>query len=224
MIAPYDFDQTPSQVTISSGNTYTFRITFSTLVSGTYYAAAVLTAVYGSSSFQTDQWVWSSPLTIIQPILVDQSLSSSTVNPGQSLTVGYYITNPSSSTITVGLGFGIRMSGTTSEINDRAGDKIISVSPGSGWYYRNFTVPSTTVTGSYDVYWGIWPNMPGTGTSIQTTGWLSGLLTVAGVVSVDVFCKRAWAFDVRSYPNGGWHSIRFSVSDFLLDCWFISFL
>jgi hypothetical protein len=182
-ISPFDFDQTSSQVTISSGSTYTFRIVFSTLVAGTYYATAVLSAVYGSS-LATDQLVWSSPLTVVQPILADQNLSSSIANPGQSLTVGYYISNPSSSNISVGLGVGIRMTGTTGEINDRAADKIISVSPGSGWYYRNFAVPSTVVVGSYDVYWGIWPNLPRTGTPIQTTGWLSDLLTIAGMVSV----------------------------------------
>jgi hypothetical protein len=183
MIFPYDFDQTTGQVTISSGNTNIFRITFSTLVAGTYYAAAVLTAVY-TSSVSTDQLVWSNPLTIIQPSLSLESLSSSIVSPGQSLIVGYYVTNPSSSNISVGLGFGIQMVGSISEINDRAGDKIVSVSPGSDWYYRNFTVPLAVVAGSYDVTWGIWPNMPNSGAPIVSTGWLSALLTVAGAVSV----------------------------------------
>ena len=182
-VSSYDFDQTSSQVTIPIGNSYTFRFTVPSPAAGAYYADAVLTAVYGSSLL-TDQWVWGSPLPVVLPLLMDQSLSSSTAVPGQSLTVGYYVSNPSSSNISVGLGFSIRMSGTTSEIYDSANDKVYSLSPGSGWYFRNFTVPSNLTPGSYEATWGIWPGVPRIGTPVQTTGWLSGLLTIVGVASV----------------------------------------
>jgi hypothetical protein len=182
-VSPYDINQTSTQTTILAGNSYIFRFTFLSLVAGTYYADAVLTAVYGSS-FLTDQLVWGNPLPVVLPVLIDQTLSSSTALPGQSLVVGYHVSNPSGSSVNVGLGFSIRMSGTTSEIYDPVGDKIFSLSPGSSWYFRNFTVPFTAAPGSYETTWGIWPGLPRTGTPLQTTGWLSGFLTIVGVASV----------------------------------------
>jgi Divergent InlB B-repeat domain len=179
-ISPYDSDQNSGQVTISPGGSYTFRLTFSTLVNDTYYADSVVTAAYGSS-VSTDQIVWSNPLTVTKPILFDQNLSASTVVPGQTLAVGYYIINPSTWSVNVGLGFGIRV---TSEFYDHPNDKIVSVSPGSAWYFRNFTIPTSAAAGSYDVEWRIWSGTPGTSTPIQIVGWQSGLFAVAEVASV----------------------------------------
>ncbi len=178
--APYDFEQNSSQFTITSGNSYTWRIPFYTLINDTYYADVVSYATY-TSTIPTDQLVWSNPLTVTRPILADQNLSASTVVPGQSLTVGYYITNPASWPVNVGLGFGIR---TTSPYYDHTNDKIVSLNPGSGWYFRNFTIPLATAAGSYDVEWRIWPGTPGTGNPIQIVGWQSGLFAVAEVASV----------------------------------------
>ncbi len=179
-VAPYDFEQNSSQVTVTSGNSYTWRITFSTLVNDTYYADAVSYATY-TGTVSTDQLVWSNPLTVTKPILIDQNLSASTAVPGQTLTVGYYITNPSPWLVNVGLGFGIRV---TSEFYDHPNDKIVSVSPGSSWYFRNFTIPTSAAAGSYDVEWRIWSGTPGTSTPIQIVGWQSGLFAVAEVASV----------------------------------------
>jgi Divergent InlB B-repeat domain len=178
--APYDFEQTTNQVTINSGSSNIFRITFSTLINDTYYADVVVGAVYGSS-VSTGQLVWANPLTVTKPILADQNLSSNIALPGQSLTVGYYIANPASWPVNVGLGFGIRA---TSEFYDHANDKIVSLAPGSGWYFRNFTIPTSAAAGSYDIEWRIWSGTPGTSTPIQIVGWQSGLFAVAEVASV----------------------------------------
>ena len=178
--APYDFEKNSTQMTIGSGNSYTWRIPFSTLINDTYYANAVSYATY-TSTVSTDQLVWSNPLTVTKPILIDQNLSASIAVPGQTLAVGYYITNPASWPVNVGLGFGIR---TIGEFYDHPNDKIVSVSPGSAWYFRNFTIPTTAIPGSYDVEWRIWSGTPGTSTPIQIVGWQSGLFAVAEVASV----------------------------------------
>jgi subtilase family serine protease len=75
-------------------------------------------------------------------------LDPTSVQTGQSFTAYYYISNPNSFSINVGLGCSIRLVGTSGDgISDIPNDKIVSVSPGSNWYSRSFTVSSTTTAG-----------------------------------------------------------------------------
>lgn len=111
------------------------------------------------------------------PSLASWSKSKATVKPGETITFGYYISNPGSSSVSVGLGASIRKTGTTQEISDFSRDKVVSAAPGSNWYYRDFLVPSYAL-GSYDLILGIWSGQPGSSTGLGNTGWRVGEITV----------------------------------------------
>jgi PKD repeat protein len=102
-----------------------------------------------------------------------------TAKPGEYLTVKYYITNPYSTSINVGLGFSIRPSGTSGDgRSDPANDRIVPVSSGGSWYQRSFKVPTDATAGAYECVWAIWPGTPGVGSPYASTGWKTGWLTI----------------------------------------------
>lgn len=115
------------------------------------------------------------PPPTLQPLSLSSTSSSpSSLYPGESFTGYYTIYNPNSVYVTAGLGMSIRPSGTYGEIVDTSNDITVSVSPGSNTYSRNFRVPSSASTGSYDIAMAIWDGYPGSGSQIASSGWKSG--------------------------------------------------
>lgn len=90
------------------------------------------------------------------PSLTSYSLTPTTANPGDTLTIKYTINNPTSKDIAVGLGCSIQKSGTTIWISDPNNDKVVNVVPGAGNYSRDFVLPSTLSSGNYKVAWRLW--------------------------------------------------------------------
>jgi len=85
------------------------------------------------------------------------------VSPGQTINFRYYINNPSSYTVNVGLGVSIKDPyGNT--INDPSNDKAVLLPPGYSWQTRPFVIPSSASKGVYDVLFGIYADLiPGGG-------------------------------------------------------------
>jgi hypothetical protein len=84
------------------------------------------------------------------------SLSSSNVNPGNTIQLGYMIDNISPSTLKIWLG--ATLTGPSgNQINDPAHDVIVSV-PGYShqYWYRYFTIPTSAPPGVYDITYAIW--------------------------------------------------------------------
>lgn len=118
-----------------------------------------------------------------KPSLEDHNVSPIYVRPGQTFSVGYKINSPFYDNITVGLGCSIR-SPSDRVINDPAHDKLVSVSYGTNWYYREFTVPSNAENGWYDVAWAIWGKYsPITGFAVEydSDWWVPDRLYVDGI-------------------------------------------
>ncbi|MEM3590546.1 MAG: hypothetical protein QW702_00400 [Candidatus Bathyarchaeia archaeon] len=90
-----------------------------------------------------------------RPSLDDHNVSPVYVRPGQTFLVGYKIRSPFYDNIQVGLGCSIR-SPSNRVIDDPSHDVLVSVSYGTNWYYRSFTVPLDAEEGWYDVSWAIW--------------------------------------------------------------------
>jgi len=167
-----------------SGWYYRYFTVPSTASSGPYeYALAIWSGPPGQSgSIQYSTTGWRTGLTVNPPSPQNPTLGSNSyisptsLNLGQSFTAYYYITNPNSYTVSVGLGCSIRLSGTSGDgIHDQAHDTIVSVSSGSGWYSRVYTVSSSTFPGPYEWILAIWSGTPGSSTKYADTGWRAGL-------------------------------------------------
>jgi hypothetical protein len=102
-----------------------------------------------------------------KPSLVDHNVAPVYIRPGQTFRVGYQISSRFYDNIPVGLGCSIR-SPSDHVINDPPHDTLVSVSYGTNWYYRDFTVPSNAEEGWYDVAWAIWGKYdPSTGFGVE---------------------------------------------------------
>jgi hypothetical protein len=156
------------------------------------------------------------------PTMSYWSVSPTSAVPGQYLTVKYYITNPNSASMSVGLGFSIRLSGTSGDgISDPARDKIVSVSPGSNWYDRLFLIPTNTIGGSYECVWAIWSGAPGSSTQYASSGWQVNWLTIQTTASVTFSANGLGSTSgtvltvnsiVRSVPYTATYTVGQSVS------------
>ena len=102
--------------------------------------------------------------TITRPTIAQGSLNTYSAEPTNRLTVTFNICNPDNQTRTIGLGFSIRKTGTTTWINDTNDDGTKSVTSGCANYVRYFDIPAGTVAGTYDVAYGIHSGLPGTTT------------------------------------------------------------
>jgi len=148
---------------------------------GTYFYYVVTYTQVDGSYFVTDQAVWIKYSDVnlnVPPKIISTSISPTTISPSQSFTGHYEINNPTSYNMNVGLGLGIRPSGTNGEIVDTPHDVVISVAPGTNTYSRTFIVPSGASGGSYDVAQAIWSGQPGSSTQYATSGWKNTILTV----------------------------------------------
>jgi hypothetical protein len=113
---------------------------------------------------------------VLAPSLGTSShISPTNVVVGGTITAYFYITNPNSYSIQVGLGMSIRKVGTDSEILDSPNDIVVTVSPGTKVYSRTFLIPGDALPGNYEWLIGIWPGTPGRSHEYVITGWRNGL-------------------------------------------------
>lgn len=86
-------------------------------------------------------------------------VGSTTVQPGQTVSIGYVIDNGTGHTVRVSLGASIKSSHVYSwlsgQINDPYHDVVAIVPPGISTHIRYFTLPRTIRAGTYDVAWGL---------------------------------------------------------------------
>lgn len=114
--------------------------------------------------------------TELAPMLgIGSYISPTTAAAGETITAYFYITNPNSHSIQVGLGMSIRKVGTDREILDTVNDIVVTVSPGAKTYLRSFLVPRDALSGNYEWLIGIWPGTPGRSHEYMITGWQRGL-------------------------------------------------
>jgi hypothetical protein len=162
--------------TATSWSRYYWRIPDSYLISSGAFSFS-----FHSDSSIVKEGVYLDNINLIRAdvTLDNYYISPTSVHPGESFTAYYYVNNPCPFSISVGLGLSIRSPGGT-VYSDPAHDTVVTVSPGSYWFSRLFTVPSSAPTGLYSVFWGIWSGTPGSSRNWGGTGWVSGQLTVAG--------------------------------------------
>jgi GH25 family lysozyme M1 (1,4-beta-N-acetylmuramidase) len=90
------------------------------------------------------------------------TISPTTVCPGNSFSISNSIT-ASAAISNVILGASIRLSGTSTIIDNTANDITTAVTSGSNTKQRNFTVPLGTANGTYDVISAVWKDVNGNG-------------------------------------------------------------
>ncbi|MBD3353878.1 MAG: hypothetical protein GF364_20515, partial [Candidatus Lokiarchaeota archaeon] len=105
-------------------------------------------------------------------------LSTSSVWPGETVTLNYQIHNPTPFSISVGLGASLYHS---NYIDDSSNDVIVNVPSGYSFHSREFNIPSDAPSGVYDLHYGLWSGNPGdtsNGNRIWDTKVKSNELTV----------------------------------------------
>lgn len=86
----------------------------------------------------------------VPPVLLDCYVPLS-VQAGTTLILNYYVFNDNPSAISYGLGAGIRLTGTTAEIDDQTHDTTVSVpAQASTWQSRQFYIQPSVAIGTYD--------------------------------------------------------------------------
>ena len=120
-------------------------------------------------------------VTVAAPTLSSSSyVTPNSLDRGSSFTAWYLITNPNSSSISVGLGASIRPVGSSGNgLADPSHDTTVSVSPGIHWYSRLFATSTSSSVGSYQTVLAIWSGAPGTSTQYASTGWRNDLTLTA---------------------------------------------
>lgn len=123
--------------------------------------------------------------------LTGQSLSPSSIAPGQSFTLSYAISNPNPtySLIQIGLGASIRLHSSTIEIVDISNDIYVSLLGGTSTQSRTFATTLSFTPGWYDVHWQVWMGPPGYGNPLSSSGWQLNQLQLTGnpsTISVSV--------------------------------------
>jgi len=105
-------------------------------------------------------------------------INPTSINPGDSFTAYYKITNPSANSVDAWLGLSIQDS-SNNVMSDPDHDKVVTLSLGTHWYNREFTVPSDASTGLYDIMLGLYAGsqIP-EGVSWYYTGWQNDELEV----------------------------------------------
>ncbi len=107
--------------------------------------------------------VWASNITVVKPMqLLGQSISTTNVRDGQTITVGYQVYSPRK--ISCALGCILERPGAPGVIRDEtqegAGTPEVQITEGTNWYYRDFFLnlgPADT-PGTYDVVWSVQGN------------------------------------------------------------------
>ncbi len=151
----YIYDGSRNLIASATSASYPDTVAF---VTGSYPTYIKVHSYSGSGEYR---------LQFGKPALVDHNVSPVYVRPGQTFSVGYEIQSPFYDDIPVGLGCSIR-SPSDRVINDPAHDTLVSVSQGTNWYYRDFTVPLDAAEGWYDVSWAIWGRYsPSTGFAVE---------------------------------------------------------
>jgi hypothetical protein len=143
------------------------------------YGNVLIQASLGDASSSADVLV-NQLMQTISNTEAPASLSGSSISPttaaaGDTITAYYYINNPNSFPIQVGLGMSIRPVGTDSEVTDPSNDVVLTVSPGTGLYTRIFSVPTYAAAGDYEWVLAIWSGSPGSSAQFDSTGWQGGL-------------------------------------------------
>ena len=87
-------------------------------------------------------------------LMVNRGLDRTTVQPGDSLTLTYDITNLNSFDHTVILGASI-YSDPAHHIHSPAHDLLVTIGPGRHRLTRAFSIPPNTAPGAYTVLWGV---------------------------------------------------------------------
>ena len=106
-------------------------------------------------------------------------ISPTTIAAGGSITAYFFITNPNSFPIQVGLGMSITPTGANNWISDPYNDVVITISPGTNVYSRSFDVPSYAAAGSYDLTLAIWSGPPGSSNQYDSTEMPGGLTVIS---------------------------------------------
>jgi hypothetical protein len=122
-------------------------------------------------------YTWDLPQ--VPPVFLNCSINPASITPGNDFQAQYSIYNPNSANISVGLGAGIRKTGTSNNISDPSDQVIVSISPGSGLYRRPFHLPANASQGSYDFILNLWYGTPGQGSEYTTSGWSADSLQVS---------------------------------------------
>jgi hypothetical protein len=143
---------------------------------------------------------WRSILTVTSPPqIIDKSLSTSTANPGQTITFNYTINNPNSTSVNVTLGAQIRTSNSGQWIDDFNNDRTVTLPPGTSTHFRSFQVPpngnvSTPASpGWYDANWVIFqPGNPGNRYDEEMT-----------LQALQVQCNYSISPTSQSFPSSG---------------------
>ena len=141
-------------------------------------------------------------------VISNATCSPSSVSPGQSITLDYGIDSPT--TTKVILGASIRPTGTSTwTISDASHDIKVSLSAGYNSKSRQFSVPSGTAPGTYDVAYGLWADVNLNSTIDADDGQLDqmefpAVLTIGSAPACYSFTKSA------SPSSGGTVSVNTS--------------
>ena len=92
--------------------------------------------------------------------ITGSTISSTSVQPKEPLTITYEINNPTSQKFKVWLGAVIRHTNTDALIDDHVHDIAVSVAPGIHTYSREFIVQSSAADGTYDYRVSLWDAKP----------------------------------------------------------------
>lgn len=122
---------------------------------------------------------WKSPLAIQanfqNPTINDHYISPTTINKNETFNIYYYVYNPNSSNINVGLGASIRKIGVYNDgLSDPNNDKIVTIPSGYSWQSRSFRVPSEAQSGANQYIIKLWSSTPGSSSEYAKTNWTSG--------------------------------------------------
>lgn len=82
-------------------------------------------------------------------------VSKNETDAGDTIILGYKIDNITPYYLKIWLGATL-IDPNGNPIYDPSNDKLITVSPGLNWYYRNFQIPSSASPGTYDITYAIW--------------------------------------------------------------------
>jgi predicted MPP superfamily phosphohydrolase len=173
--------------TSGSGNAaVTVNVNRSGLDSGTYSGIITINSNGGSQTVSVSMQV---QVQTQNPVLANVGISPPnysvpvtppvTVSRGGQFRAWYFINNPNSQSINVGLGLSI-ISPSGQEISDSARDLIETVPANAANYVldRFFQVPSSAEPGTYTVIYGLWSGAPGSSTkytSLTKSGWLNAV-------------------------------------------------
>ena len=167
----YIYDGARNPITRTVGTSYPDTVAFVTGTSPTYIK---INSYSGSGEYR---------LQYGRPDLVAYNVTPVYVRPGQTFRVGYQINSSFYDDIPVGLGCSIK-SPSGREYSDINHDTSVSVSYGTDWYYRYFTVPLDAEDGWYDVWWAIYgkydPSAHAFEVELESTWWVDDRMFVDG--------------------------------------------